>query len=189
VTAAGQIPGGYHDYVRVEIDGPTAPAPSSSGHRVQPVGVDPDFFEALLVPIVAGRGFDASDIESGESVVVVNEDFVRVVLGAGVPSDVGGTTGPREKRKRRVMRAVGGMAVLLATSGIYAILSFSVSRRTREIGVRVALGAGRVQVASAVASRPPIFDCRKRPRESNAFPEAPTRPSAHAATSPSGVTR
>jgi putative ABC transport system permease protein len=56
----------------------------------------------------------------------------------------------RERLMAILSGLFGGLAVLLATVGLYGVISYTVARRTNEIGIRIALGAGRNNVMGLI---------------------------------------
>ena len=253
VTFASLLPRMDHgpSYVTVDEGGAAPLDPRwPFGYQVRRASVDADFFDVFEAPILSGQGFRIADVQSRSNAIVVNQSFVKGVLGdrnpigrrvryvnledwkagrstseetspwyeiVGVVGDlamtidrdrvpgiyhpmsvddaatahvavhVRGDPGSFAPRFRgivtavdptlrlydvipldrladsalktlafvsRLLAVVSVIALTLSLAGIYAVMSFAVARRTREIGIRIALGANRRRVVAAVFRQP-----------------------------------
>jgi putative ABC transport system permease protein len=102
---------------------------------------------AMTLFVRSTRGADlAHDAEQVVRSIDPNVPVVEVRM----LEDAFGESLARERLNAEVSGAFGVCALLLASLGLYGLLAFSVSERTNEIGIRMALGAGASQVLGMV---------------------------------------
>jgi putative ABC transport system permease protein len=83
-----------------------------------------------------------------KTILSVNEDLP--VDGARPVALSVDRTNAQPRLVARLCSIFGVMALLLAATGLYGVLSYGVARRTNEIGIRMALGAGRGSVIKMI---------------------------------------
>jgi predicted permease len=111
---------------------PSLPLVGRADHLVVRVR-DPDAFAARLRTVAAAV-----------------DPTIRLTNVQGL-ADVGGAT--LSWTLTSVALLITFMVLLLSATGIHSLMSFTVARRTREIGIRVALGAGRGRIVTDIFSR------------------------------------
>jgi putative ABC transport system permease protein len=106
---------------------------------------NPDFFEQVIVHSALPLAGLTSSLK--QSVVGLNPNI-------NVDFQVFKTQIQESLLPEKLMAALSGffgiLAVLLTAVGLYGVISFFVARRTHEIGIRMALGAGKRHVISSI---------------------------------------
>jgi putative ABC transport system permease protein len=96
------------------------------------------YFRAMRMPVLSGRYFGERDRHGTPAGIVVNRALAERFFPGEDP----------------IAADAGVCGRLLAVIGLYGVASYSVSQRTRQIGIRMVVGAGRGEVAGMVMREP-----------------------------------
>jgi predicted permease len=105
---------------------------------------------AIVVQTAAGAGNLDQALRNAVAEVDANVNITRVVS----LTDQVSANFRIERLMSRVTSLYGVLALVLASLGLYGVTAYTVTQRTREIGVRLALGADRLSIMRHVVGAP-----------------------------------
>ena len=107
--------------------------------------------DALPTTVIARTSGDAAALVAAMQRELRGIDVTLPVMTAQTMAQSLEAAQAAPKAAATFLGVLGGLGLVLASIGLYAVVAFAVARRTREIGVRIALGARSQQVVWRIA--------------------------------------
>jgi predicted permease len=143
----------------VGIVGDTRSGDPSDPYQPQfflPYAQDPSHQRPIVVMKVSGH---PSAYENAVRTIVARIDKVALVFGYLTFTENLEAQAAQPRFEAFLISGFAGIALLLSALGLYAVLSYIVAERTRELGLRMALGASRADVLRLVLRRGVTLAC------------------------------
>jgi predicted permease len=143
-TNRGTIVGVVGDVRTSRLDQPASP------EIYYPFAQNPAATSGAGVALVVRTAVDPESTAGSVRAAIQDVNPQQVLFGVKTMERVIGDSVSDRKLYVWLIAVFAGMALVLVVSGVYAVVSLAVAARTREFGIRVALGASGTQVARLV---------------------------------------